>query len=195
MSIGKRVAEAIDKYAAGDVESALIPTSIAIDATAQKFYGKPGRGSYKDFIKDNMPLITRIALNGTKILNLILAIPQEILDDCPEIESDASRGCRVEEIFYHVIRCGLLHEGKIPSQFVFTDEAIISLREGRISLPAKLVYGFVMAVVVCPANRGEIIGDNYGIELNGYQLPLNQLWGKRDKLWNLYEAMDEIWKD
>ena len=40
MSIGKRVVEAIKKMQSGDAEAALIPTSIAIDATATKLYGK-----------------------------------------------------------------------------------------------------------------------------------------------------------
>jgi hypothetical protein len=40
MSIGKRIAEAVEKSSKGDPEGALISVSIAIDATASKLYGK-----------------------------------------------------------------------------------------------------------------------------------------------------------
>lgn len=52
MSIANRVEDAFDKFTGEDADGALIPCSIAIDATAQKFYGKPGRGSSKAFIRD-----------------------------------------------------------------------------------------------------------------------------------------------
>jgi hypothetical protein len=54
MSIGKRIAEAVEKSSKGDPESVLISVSIAIDATASKLYGKSGRSSYKKFIHKNL---------------------------------------------------------------------------------------------------------------------------------------------
>ena len=72
MSISKRIAQAVDHMQEGDAEAALIPTCIAIDATAKKYYGKGGGDSYKTFIHENLGLITRIALGGCSILNIRL---------------------------------------------------------------------------------------------------------------------------
>lgn len=195
MSIGKRVVEAIEKYFAGDAEGALIPTSIAIDATAQKFYGKQGRGSYKQFLSDNLRLITRSGLNGRVIANLNIAVPDEFLAKWPDMKTGPDNLCPIQDIFYHVVRCGLLHSGALPAQLKFESEAKIIVASDLVTLPSSLVLGFLVAVIACPANAGETLVGNYTLGLNDYQIPLNILWGKKDRLWNLYVAMDEIWKD
>ena len=63
MSISKRIAESVDKMVAGDAESALIPVSIAVDATASKVYpNKNNNQAYKDWIHDNLSLITKVGI-------------------------------------------------------------------------------------------------------------------------------------
>lgn len=194
MTIGKRIADALDKFHANDAEAALIPVSIAIDATAQKLYGKQGRGSYKDFISDNMLLISKAGLNGRQIENIFLQVPPEFVTRWPQMKVGSDRLCRLDEILYHVVRCGLLHEAELSSALVFQPEVKIELKDGTIRLPSKLIVGFIVAIVACPANKGEKLPDRYGIGLNGYQIPFSALWGKKEQLWNLYQAMDEMWK-
>jgi hypothetical protein len=63
MSVGSKVAEAIEKMAVSDYEEALFQICSAIDATATAEAGKRGRGSYKDFIHDNLTLITKIGFD------------------------------------------------------------------------------------------------------------------------------------
>lgn len=194
MTIGKRVAEALDKYHASDAEAALLPTCVAVDATANKLYGKSGRSSYKEFIKENMLLISKAGINGLQIENLSLAVPAEFVARWPRMEVGDRRICRVEEIFYFVVRCSLVHDAELPPKIVFQSEVKFEVKTDEIRLPSTLIVGLLVAVVACPANSDETIPENYGLNVGGYGLPFNALWGKKDKLWNLYQAMDEIWK-
>ena len=86
MSVGKRVSDTIDKMGLGDAEGALFQICAAIDVTAKTEFGKSGRRSYKDFIHQNLGLITDIAFGSLKILNLNLRY------DHPKLKKNAD-GC------------------------------------------------------------------------------------------------------
>ena len=86
MSIGKRVSDAIDKMEASDPEGALFAICAALEATAVKEFGRKGRSGYKDFISQNLELITDIAMGGLRIQNLRLEF------DHPEMKKTADWG-------------------------------------------------------------------------------------------------------
>ena len=190
MSISKRVAEAVEKMARGDTEGSLFQICSALDATAAQLYGKGGGKSYRDFIHENLEIITHAAL-GFSILNLNLQY--DINANRPAgmapIPPDANGLFSVEQIFYHAVRCCLYHEAKLPSDLTFDEKPIIDVKPEGLVLPASLVYGLIAAVVACPINVGERVNDAYGINVEGVQIPLNKLWGKRDELRALYAAM------
>lgn len=174
--IGKRVGEAFEKLDASDFEGALIPTSIAVDATAQKAYSGQGTGSaYKAFLHDNLGLITRVGMGGGGILNLHLGGYSH-----PKLKPDANGHCSVEQVLYHVVRCGLLHEGCLPGDIHFTPESRI--RGGAtLTLPAGFIVGMLAAAVVCPVNAGELAPANCGfIFPTQKRAPVNDLWGRPD---------------
>ena len=180
MSVGKRVEDAIAKMDEGDPEGALFQISSAIDATAKKERNKGGRTSYKDFIHENLGLITNVAFGGKSILNLHLGYKH------PEIETDDKGLCTVQDVFYHAVRCCLYHEATLPDNLRFTDEGQIRLDAGALVLPSALVYGLISAVVVSPANANERVSGCSVLNLGKEPMLLNCLWGKRDEfLWLL----------
>jgi hypothetical protein len=67
MSVGSRVSAALDAFAKEQYEQALHDICSATEVTATKEAGKGGRKSYKDFIADNMVIITRcgFGVDGT----------------------------------------------------------------------------------------------------------------------------------
>jgi hypothetical protein len=75
---------------------------------------------------------------------------------------------------------------------VFGKEQIIAVKDGELVLPASLVNGLIYTVVACPINASERIEDHYGINIGGWAVPVNALWGKQVELRNLLEAMDSI---
>lgn len=93
--------------ARNDPERALLPLSAAIDATATKLYTQRGRKSYKEFIHQNLNLITEVSF-GTSILNINLKY------DHPDLEADPDGRCSIQNILYHVVRCGLVHSAELP---------------------------------------------------------------------------------
>jgi hypothetical protein len=195
MSIGKRIAEALDKFHAGDAEAALIPVSIAVDATAQKLYGTQGGKSYKDFLAENFQLVTKVAL-GVQVMNMIVGVPPEFIANWPQVKVDAHGGWPIQDVLYHVVRCGLLHGAELHPKLIFHKEQIFQAGGANaVRLPASLIDGLVVAVVACPANKGEKTDDKYGMQYLGYQIQFNSLWGKKTQLMKLFDALDEFWKE
>ncbi|MDZ4784427.1 MAG: hypothetical protein SGJ19_29635 [Planctomycetia bacterium] len=180
MSVAKRIYEAIEKIHRQDFEGALIPTSIALDRTAQKFYrkDKSKKSDYKQFLTDNMALITRVSL-GTSVLNLHVAFHH------PDIELDANGMCRFEAIIYHAVRCGLVHAAELPDNLVFEPGKRLEHRKNLLILPAELISGLMMAVVCCPVNAKERVPDGACVVIGDVEHPVNRFWGNPQRLLEL----------
>jgi hypothetical protein len=185
MSIAKRIAEAVNKMAQNDAEGALLPISSAVDATATKHFSRRGRKSYKDFIYENLGLITKVGL-GPSIMDISLEY------DHPDLETGADGLCSIQDILYHIVRCGLAHSAELPSTLKFVDENRFQVENDLLVLPASLIYGLIAAVVVCAENTDQTIVGNYGLNVRGFQIKLNDLWGKKTELENLFAAMEAI---
>ena len=190
MSIAKRVAEAFKKISVGDHEGALMQVCAAIEATATAEYGKEGRSSYKTFLQENLGLITKVAF-GASILNLNLGYTH------PRVKTATPGLCSFGDILYHAVRCGLYHQASLPSDLRFHNEPSFVVEGGLLVLPARLILGLVVAVIVAPVNKDKTVADDHegGLEISGYKIPLKRLWGRRTELLNLYQAMDAIQKD
>jgi hypothetical protein len=185
VSIAKRVAETVEKMAQNDAEGSLLPISSAVDATATKHFNRRGRKSYKDFIHENLGLITKVGF-GPSVMNINLKY------DHPDLETEPDGLCTIQDILYHVVRCGLAHSAELPSTLKFVDENKIQVENDLLVLPSSLIYGLIAAVVVCPENTDQTIAENYGLNVRGFQIALNDLWGKKTELENLFAAMEAI---
>ena len=185
MSIGNRVAEAIDKMEASEPDGALFAICAAIEATAKTECGDGGRSAYKDFIHSNFGLITDIAFGGCRIGNLNVGY------DHPEIKRSSDGLCSIEDVMYHAVRCGLYHEAKLPDNLKFTDERQIRVEENLLVLPASLIYGFIAAVVVSPANAEEVTPKPSTLNLGSFPIPISKLWGRKPELLWLLDAEHE----
>jgi hypothetical protein len=185
MSIGKQVSEAIDKMQTGDTEGALYALCSAVDATATKEYSKRGKTSYKNFVYNNFPLITSIAL-GNKIINLNLEYSHS------EMPASANGTHTIQDIFYHAVRCDLYHKTELPTNIKFLDKKQIGC-DGKdgIVLPATFLYGLIMAVVAAPVNKGESSPKPSLFHLGDCPLPISRLWGRRAELEWLLDAVSE----
>jgi hypothetical protein len=157
MSIAKRIAEAIDKLLAGDPESALIPVSIAVDATASQMYPtKKNNEAYKDWLHDNLSLITKAGMGNVSVTESF-----RFAYNHPDIIPGDDGCCSFEQILYHVVRCGLLHGAELPENLTFSTDGVIKIDSGRLTLGSSLIYGLIVAVVVSPVNGGQTIPNNW----------------------------------
>lgn len=185
MSIGKRISETIEKMDSLDFEGALFAICAAIDATAQKELNIRGRDAYKTFIHQNLGLITDIAFGGKKVLNINLKYEH------PKIKKTTDGLCSLQDIIYHAVRCGLYHAAKIPDDIKFTPEQKIKVENNNLILPASLICGFVVAVIISPANKNENASKNEILNLHNFQIPINKLWGRREEFFWLKDLISE----
>ena len=182
MSVSKRIEDAIDKMVAGDTESALIPVSIAVDATASQVYPtKRNNQAYKDWLHDNLALITKVGMGNVSMENIKLKYNHD------DLHPDDEGFCSVGQILYHVVRCGLLHKAELPNTLKFSSEGTIKIEGDTLTLGSSLLNGLIVAVVVCPVNAQEKTQNNYGITIFEKTIPLNELWGKKEVVTNLFE--------
>ena len=180
------------------IQKSLFQICAAIEITAKTEFGKKGRTAYKNFIHQNLALITDIAF-GVKIRNLTFRF------DHPDLPKNADGHVPLQDIFYHVVRCGLYHEASLPGNLKFIDEMRISAENGVLILPSALIYGLVTAVIVSPANCSERAPIEFNLDGRGipqtqriimmdigvFQIPINKLWGRREELLWLLDAVKD----
>jgi hypothetical protein len=177
MSITKRVEDSLEKFQAGDAESALFQILSAVEATANTEFGGHGRSNFKRFIHENLRLITRVSMNPL-IENLNIAFTH------PNIDSKNGL-CTIQDVIYHAARCGLYHDAQLPTNLEFTNENKIASDSKKLTLPSSLIAGIIASVVVSPSNAGCKLSKEYQINKGSLQVSINNWWGKRQdfKLW------------
>ncbi|MFA6259795.1 MAG: hypothetical protein WCX29_04295 [Candidatus Peribacteraceae bacterium] len=177
ITIGDRIKEAIDYMEKGHLEHALTPTCIAIDLTSKKTTGNPrsSKSDYKKFVAEYMWLISYMGLPG------IMAQTIRVKFSHPDILNDTTGHCGVEDVVYHVIRCGLVHSTGIDGRIVWSDSISIgSDDEGNLILNKKFIWGLIGSVIFCPINIDENIDGNYWIRIDDFKFFIQELWGRTD---------------
>ena len=165
MAIGDRVKECIDKMKSNDFENALIQLSIAFDGTARREFPAMKVGErFKTFLRENQDIIT------------YFTFASHIFIDC------TFDGYKLEDIIYHVLRCGLLHEGSIPEEIEFVDEIAIGRPGGRWRFPKTYVAGGLLAIIGAKSNQKERVPPQYTVLIKGKWHHVNELWGRGDEI-------------
>lgn len=182
MSIVKRVTEAAIHLANDDPEAALLPLCVAIDATAKRTYSRGGHSAYKRFLASHMPLITKIAFGGLASRSLRFELHH------PDIELDPDGMCSLEQIVYHIVRSGLVHEAEVPPSVRFSDECVLRYDSGALVIGNSFITGLLMAVITAPVNRGMKLPESLTVPLRARTMPLLSFIGAPATLHRLYEA-------
>ena len=177
MAVRDRIKEAIDKLSKGDYENALIQVCIAVDATAKKEYpGKKTSHRCKKFLRKNQAFITKVGLGLLEIHGDIFFGPSDSVDK--------KRDKSLEEVLYKLVRCSLLHEGKLAEEVEFTTKNIFGIsREGVIILPINMIWAIILAIVGSEVNAKERLLAYSTISIGKTTIRLNELWGKKKKIY------------
>ena len=175
MSISKRVTEAICYAENGDFEAALIPSCIAVDATAQLEYGARGsnRELYKRFLRENADIIGYAGLR-------IVARNIRLRNPDPTLKLRGDGTCTFDELLYHVVRCGLLHSGSIDQFVVLSDSVLLGYDEHRVVVYRSIVWGLLFSVVLAPCNSQQKLPNEYWLGVDGNRWTVMDLWGRRE---------------
>jgi hypothetical protein len=188
MGIGKRVGEAIDQLAKRDFESALIPASIAVAATAEKTYPQIAADNikFKQFLKDNRDVIFEMALGVQIPQGMSFAI------NLAEVRKPEKAGySTVEELLYHVVRCGLIHNGMIGPSVSMGESNTFTYLDEKVLLPPEIICGLLYSVIGAKCNANERVDGEIGFRQGSecVWVRINSLWGKKGEILNyLYQT-------
>jgi hypothetical protein len=177
--IGMLITDACQKYINHEYEQALFQVCAPIDATA-KAEGKPGtRRGYKEFLSDNITLITGA-----------MSIPSagfrwEHAHNFKGAESNTN--LRLEEAIYHLVRCGLYHDAKLPENFQLTEETVGG-SNGILKVPKSVVIGLIASVIGSPTNANERLGIDFMVKDHGTgeEIHFKDCWGKKELMQETY---------
>jgi hypothetical protein len=181
MSIGKRVAECMEKAIAGDPEASLLPICSALEATAKREYPTERQSGprFKKFLKESLPIIGFFGLSGLVTPQLRVGVSHLNHDT---LKMDADGRATLEDVLYHVVRCGLDHEATIAQYVSFPENVILGCQGPTLQLCRALPYGLVLAVVGSPANSTEKLPSPFSITCRGLIYNLDEYWGQRSQL-------------
>jgi hypothetical protein len=174
--IGSFLNDAIEKINRNDFEMAAASVSMAVAGTAKKAFPHERKDAkkYKDFLNRHMGLIMFVAMPGLAIKK---GTSVRLGFDHPNVPKDGQGYCTLEDILYHVVRCGLFHEAVFPTEVKFGDSLSA---DGN--LPKGLLHGLILAVIVAPENTDESLPQNWVQDIKGTAVTLNDYWGKEQEL-------------
>ncbi|MDD2493007.1 MAG: hypothetical protein PHY83_03600 [Bacilli bacterium] len=128
-----------DKY----LESLCI-ACIAIDACAAQLYpGESVTNRNKLFLKAYFRIISKYGFPGIQASNIRIKLDANIKN----LKKDEYGNVGMEQIIYHVIRCGLVHEATIDGRIQFTNQTIIGdFNSDKFFLPKAIIFGLIKAI-------------------------------------------------
>ncbi len=163
MSVHKRINEACDFLTCGDPEAAFTPLLNAIDAVSGG-----GRSRYKRWLGNRMPIISNCLLDcgpSAKTFQVPIQTTNPYIAD-----PDEHGSIGLEEIIYHLMRCGLDHKCEVDPAVRENHDSSVRWdpATGKLNLNySKLATGLLLAVVsAVPEREGQRIQGN----VNGYPL-------------------------
>lgn len=184
MSIASQVVKAFRSMRDGDPEGALHDICSSIEATCKLIYGNGGKANYRRFIHENLAYITHFAFGGVAIENITVPYTH------PELPRRPDGTCTIEDVLYHVVRCGMYHSAGLPSNIQFSDARFECRADGTLVLPSSLVSGLILSVIVNPVHAGVTTTSDVALTMDEFcNIPVDKLWGKRDELRRLWDAL------
>ena len=124
-------------------KEALCLVCIAIDSrAAQDYPNEKSANRYKKFLKKHFRTICEYGFPGISADNIRIKVnvPHDSL------KTDQNGYVDMEQIIYHVIRCGLVHECNIDDTISFTDETYIGDWDEKFYLPKNIILGLIASI-------------------------------------------------
>ncbi|AKG33314.1 hypothetical protein [Paenibacillus durus] len=125
-------------------EEAFCLVCVAIDASAQRQYPDLKVGErYKKFISSHFEIICNNGFPGISASSIRIKVNVDVKN----LRTDENGYVGMEDIIYHIIRCGLVHDCVIDQSIKFIDSTIIGdWVEGLFFLPKAIIIGLINAV-------------------------------------------------
>lgn len=144
MSIQSFINAAKLLYGESFYEESLCLVCSTIDAVAAQCYpNKKVTERYKAFLKDHFRIITNVGFPGISADSIRIKVNVQV----ENLKRDHDGYVSMEQIIYHVLRCGLVHRCNIDSTIEFTNQTIIGdWNADKFYIPRTLIWGLIAAV-------------------------------------------------
>lgn len=144
MSVQSFISAAKHLHQDGYYYEALCLVCNAIDSCAFKRYPhEKVTDRYKKFLTDHFLIISAYGFPGVTASNIKIKMNTKI----DNLKPDSNGYVNMEQIIYHVIRCGLVHNCEIEKSITFTEHTIIGdWNNDKFTLPKSLILGLIKAV-------------------------------------------------
>jgi hypothetical protein len=174
-SVGEFVEQTIDLIDRGARREAIVPVSMAIEATLKRALEKdsPSDADYTRLLKENWELI--IFMGMPKAEPLPLNIPFGMKRIIPTF--NVYHGAL--EIVSFIVS-DTARFGRVRDEFILNSEGTFEIKGGKLLLPRGLVYGLLGGVVFHPSNKDEPIGDKYWISISDFKMFVSELFGRKE---------------
>ncbi len=175
MSIGTFVSSSLELTSKGKYDVALSLVCSAVDATSAKCFpeGKTNNSRYKSFLMKNMRIVTTYGMPGVSAGGIRIKCI-----NIPDLKTDTDHMVGLEDILYHVIRCGLIYQCDIEDRIEFTERTMLGDFEGKFRIPYAIIFCLIMAVILSKENLSERVPGTKEFNVNGRNVDLNTFWGK-----------------
>lgn len=122
---------------------ALCLVCIAIDScAAQEYPDEKNANRYKKFLKKHFRTICEYGFPGISADNIRIKV--NVTHNA--LKPDQNGYVDMEQIIYHIIRCGLVHECNIDDTISFTDTTYIGDWDEKFYLPKNIILGLIASI-------------------------------------------------
>ncbi len=172
--VGELMQESIEAMENGATDAAFASVCAAVTETLKKSLAAEDLNGtdYQNFVKANWRLLCFMGLPNA------LPMPLDVEFNLTKIFHGFTLR-NVEEMILHLIRQTALM-GRVPPQFRFHAGNRFIVGGNQILIPNALVGGLVGIVIFQPANLGEIVPDNYWLNISDFKMFVSELWGRID---------------
>ncbi|MCC6866482.1 MAG: hypothetical protein IT280_10030 [Ignavibacteria bacterium] len=177
MSISSFISGAIILNKLEQYDAAFALVCSTVDATSKKIYPSDNNNHRnKNFIKKYFRIISTFGFPGIRADGMKIRCR-----NIPDIKTDKEEFVAIEDIIYHIIRCGLVHECKLDNRLQFINETRIGDFDGYFQLPKQIIWGLIIAVILCENNQSEKCNKNIEINIKGQVVKIDEMWGQEKK--------------
>lgn len=180
-SVGKSVQKAIDEYALGDSEIAILHACNALDGTARKIYPNLGSNArFTKLLRENYEIFGPMGQPGIDLINTrwpVRVSRPQTQDKKPDIA----------DIIYSIHRCSHGHGDELPEGFTLLADAhrndgetYLEASRGKLQLSDRIIFGILAVAICADVNRGQTVPEGYVLTWRNNILPINQWWGEAE---------------
>lgn len=175
--VGTRIQSVFDCMGRGAIDQALAELYSAVQITASGIYEGTldGDALCKRFLHDRMEIILCTWLGSVAAPGMRVAL-----------QRDSEVFLPLEDILFDLLKTAAA--GRSPAVIWKNAGQMMILHDGKLYASLSMVWGIVLAVMSCPFNKEQRIGENCWISTMSFKYLASDLWGKEQQVLRMLQV-------